>query len=95
MQLDPPNLEIDSVGRLRTLLYLRLKNARSPLIATLAGAPFNNQALTRLKTRLVCRLDQMQTELITLRSEMHQEFDSFTGTLRQHNAPLKNLESDR
>lgn len=66
-----------------------------PLIAILAGTLFNNQALTRLETRLDGRLDRMQSEISSLRSEMQREFEQFYRTLGQHYARLDNLESDR
>ncbi len=66
-----------------------------PLIAILAGTLFNNQALTRLETRLDGRLDRMQSEISSLRSEMHREFEQFYRTLGQHDARIENLEKQR
>ena len=66
-----------------------------PLIAILAGTLFNNQALTRLETRLDGRLDRMQNEITSLRSEMHREFEQFYRTLGQHDVRIDNLEKQQ
>jgi hypothetical protein len=66
-----------------------------PLIAILAGTLFNNQALTRLETRLDGRLDRMQNEITSLRSEMHREFEQFYRTLGQHDAKIEILEKQQ
>jgi hypothetical protein len=80
-----------------------------PLIAILGGIFFNNQALSRVETRLDGRLDRVENEirdvrgeikdlrsdLTDLRSEMHREFEQFYRTLGQHDAKIEILEKQQ
>jgi hypothetical protein len=59
-----------------------------PLIAILAGTLFNNRDISRLEGRL----DRIQTELTSMRNEIHKEFEQFYRTLGQHDARIENLE---
>ena len=63
-----------------------------PLLAILAGILFNNQNINRIENRLDGRLDRIEAEFTTLRTEMHREFEEFYRTLGQHDARLDNLE---